>query len=155
MIDLSGVVEAGTIPDGTYAVIVEKAEVKDTATGGEMIKLQLKVKEGPATGRTIFDNFNIKNANAQAVQIGLSQLKAMMKAFGHANPNKLDSTKELVGLKGSVTVKTIDEGGSYGPQTKVRAYKPLAGQVDTNGAGVSTSNPVSSSTPTTNANPFS
>jgi hypothetical protein len=155
LLDLSGVTEQGTpIPDGTYSVIVEKAEVSPTKTGGEMIKVQYKIKEGPHSGRNIFDQFNIKNQNPQAVQIGLGQLKGMMKSFGHANVNKLESTKELVGLKGLVTVKNVDDGGQYGSQTKIRAYKPL---VPDNNAATSQQGEANSSSPANPApvaNPF-
>lgn len=152
LLDLSGVTEQGTpIPDGTYSVIVEKAEVSPTKTGGEMIKVQYKIKEGPHSGRNIFDQFNIKNQNPQAVQIGLGQLKGMMKSFGHANVNKLESTKELIGLKGLVTVKNVDDGGQYGSQTKIRAYKPLVAASD---ATVGSTSEATVPGPAAPANPF-
>jgi hypothetical protein len=125
MIDLSGVVEqGGPVPDGTYSVMVDKAEVSPTKTGGEMIKVQLKVLDGACRGRVIFDQFNIKNANPQAVQIGLGQIKGMMKAFGHPNVNRLESSQELVGLKGTVRTKVEDSPG-YASQARVKAYGAL------------------------------
>jgi Protein of unknown function (DUF669) len=152
-IDLSGVTEQGSpIPDGTYSVIIDKAELTPTKTGGEMIKVQFKVKEGPSTGRVIFEQFNIKNTSAQAVQIGLGQLKGMMKAFGHPNVNKLESTKELVGLKGLVAVQTKDDNSGYGPQTKVKAYKPHADAAQTTAAPAADG--ATQSPPAANANPF-
>jgi hypothetical protein len=126
-LNLEGVQENSPIPDGVYPVILNSAEVAPTKAGGSMIKVQLKIQEGaPHAGRVLFDQFNIENANPKAAQIGLGQLKTMMKAFGHKNPNMLKSSEELIGLKGIVAVKVVDDGGSYGPQTRVRAYKPLA-----------------------------
>lgn len=126
-LDLSNVSEQGTpVPDGAYNVVVEKAELADTRSGGKMIKVQLSVIDGPHANRKIFNQFNIDNANAQAVQIGLGQLKGMMKAFGHPNPNKLTSTQELVGLKGVARVK-VEEDPGYGPQARIKSYAALAG----------------------------
>lgn len=124
LLDLTGVEAQGaSVPDGTYAVVVDKAEVTPTKSGGEMIKVNLKVTDGPSAGRVIFDTFNIRNTNPQATQIGLSQLKGMMKAFGHKNPNRLETVLELIGLKGLVTTKTQEDAG-YAPQARVKAYKP-------------------------------
>lgn len=125
MFDLSNVVETGApIPNGTYPVVIEKAQLKDTKTGGEMISVQLKITGEVMPGRNIFDQFNVKNANPTATQIGLGQLKGMMKAFGHPNPNRLESVNELIGLKGTVTTKIEDSTG-YGEQVRIKAYKPL------------------------------
>ncbi|CAM6004914.1 unnamed protein product [Sphagnum balticum] len=135
-LDLSQAQENTPIPDGQYLVICNKAEVAPTKSGGTMIKVNLKIREGqPQAGRVVFDQFNIENANPQAVTIGLSQLKSMLKAFGHKNPNRLESTDEMVGLSGVIAVKTVDDGGSYGPQTKVRAYKSASVQGPANGVG--------------------
>lgn len=124
LLDLSGVEENNNVlPEGTYSVMVEKAELVPTKTGGEMIKIQYKVIEGKGTGRSVFAQYNIKNANPEAAQIGLGQLKTMMKAFGHPNPNKLETTQELVGLKGVVSVK-IEEDKGYGEQNRIKSYKP-------------------------------
>lgn len=126
-LDLQGVAAAGDpLAAGAYNVIVEKAEVAPTKTGGQMIKVQLKVLDGPSTGRMIFDQFNIQNSNPQAVQIGLGQLKGMMKAFGHPNPNMLQTTQELIGLKGTAVLK-IENDPQYGEQARVKGYKALAG----------------------------
>lgn len=128
-LDLSQAQEQGDpVPDGQYLVSVVKAEVVDTKAGGQMIKLQHKIAEGqPQQGRIVFDNFNIKNANPQATQIGLGQLKTMLKAFGHPNPNRLESTNELLGLKGLINVKVEADPG-YGPQSRVKRYSKTDGQ---------------------------
>lgn len=136
MLDLTNVIEnGGPIPNGTYSVIVEKAEITTTKSGGEMIKTQYKVTEGAGQGRVIFDMFNIKNANPQATQIGLSQLKGMLKAFGHKNPNRLESATEIVGLKGQVTTR-IEQSPGYDDQAKVKSYKPLVTGIASDGAPI-------------------
>lgn len=130
MLDLSSVTATGEpVPNGTYPVVVEKAQIADTKTGGQMIKIQLKITGDVQGGRNIFDQFNIQNANPQATQIGLGQLKGMMKAFGHPNPNRLESVTELQGLRGLVVTKIEDSPG-YGDQVRVKAYKPSVAQAD-------------------------
>lgn len=127
-LDLTNVTEnGGPVPAGNYAVVIDKAEVANTKAGnGQMIKVQMRLMDGqPHAGRVIFEQFNIKNPSAQAVQIGLGQLKGMMKAFGHPNPNTLNSTSELLGLKGRVTVK-VEEQQGFDPQTRVKAYQPIS-----------------------------
>lgn len=126
LIDLTNAVEQGSpLPNGTYPVIVDNAELSLTKSGtGQVIKVKLKVLEGPSAGRLIFDQFNIKNQNPQAVQIGLGQLKGFLRAFGHRNPNTLESTTELLGLKGLVNTKVQEDPG-YQPTARVTSYKPL------------------------------
>lgn len=134
LLDLTNVqATGGPVPAGNYNVVVEKAEVSPTKTGGEMIKVQLKILDGDQAGRNIFDQFNIKNANPQAVQIGLGQLKGMLKAFGFPNPNQLNSCADMIGLKGSVATK-IEESPGYDPQARVKGYKALAGAAPVAGA---------------------
>lgn len=137
-LDLTNITEnGGPVPTGTYAVVIDKAEVSHTKSGsGEMIKVQMKILDGqPHAGRVIFDQFNIKNQNPQAVQIGLGQLKGMLKAFGFPNPNKLSSSTELLGLKGQVSVK-VEEDQGYAPAARVKGYKPLSNAVQAPGAPI-------------------
>lgn len=135
-LDLTGAVEQkGTLPAAKYGCVVEKAEVVTTRSGGEMIKIQLKVTDiGSYFGRSIFDQFNFKNSNPQAVQIGLGQLKSFMRAAGHPNPNTLTTVTELQGLKVTVVTK-IENDPQYGEQTRVKGYstwaQPVANGVDT------------------------
>jgi len=155
-LDLSNAQENTPIPDGTYAAICNKAEVVPTKSGtGTLIKIQLKILEGqPQAGRVIFDIFNIENSNPQAVQIGLGQLRTFMKQWGHPNSNMLKTTEELLGLKGNVTVKNVDDGGAFGPQTKVRAYKPLAGAAVTDTGPMTTATKHTANGTAKAANPF-
>lgn len=143
-LDLSTAQEPNSVlPAGRYACIVEDAKVKTTKTGGEMISAQFKVLDGTFKGRVVFSNYNIKNANALAVQIGLGELRAMMRAGGHPNPNRLESTTELVGLKLTVVTK-VESDPQYGENTRVKGYAPF----------VATAADVATQAATPNANPF-
>lgn len=153
-LNLENVSEQGTpVPDGSYNVAVEKAEVKDTRTGGKLIAVQFSVLDGPHANRKVFTQYNMENANAQAVQIGLGQLKGMMKAFGHKNPNRLESTDELVGLKGVIRVK-VEEDPGYGPQARVKSYAPLAGSGPVTGAAAGANGAAPAQAASGGGNPF-
>jgi len=126
LVDLTNVVEQGGLPpDGAYNVNTVKAELVDTKSGGKMIKTQLKIIDGNHAGRIIFDSFNIENLNPLAVQIGRGQLKSFLKASHFMNPNSLESTEQLIGLKCIVKTK-IEDQGPYGEQIRIKSYSQLA-----------------------------
>lgn len=99
-LDLSGV-EASrkAIPEGTYAVVVNKAELTKSREGNNMIKMEFEVTEGPHKGAKLFENCSLQ---PQA----LFKLKSVMLALGMDIPNgsfDLD-TNDLVGLNCEVEV---------------------------------------------------
>jgi hypothetical protein len=92
-------------------VIVDTAETRATKAGGEMISLKLKTDKN----RVLFANFNTKNANPKAVEIGLGQLKAFLIASGRTNM-VIKDLMELCGLE----VTAIVKGG------EVKGFKAVA-----------------------------
>lgn len=99
-LDLSGVeVSRKAIPEGTYAVVVNKAELTKSREGNNMIKMEFEVTEGPHKGAKLFENCSLQ---PQA----LFKLKSVMLALGMDIPNgsfDLD-TNDLVGLNCEVEV---------------------------------------------------
>lgn len=99
-LDLSGVeVSRRAIPEGTYAVVVNKAELTKSREGNNMIKMEFEVTEGPHKGAKLFENCSLQ---PQA----LFKLKSVMLALGMNIPNgsfDLD-TNDLVGLNCEVEV---------------------------------------------------
>lgn len=63
------------IKEGKYKFTVTGVEHAPTQAGGEMLKLELTVANGEYTGRKVWHNFNVKNANPKAVEIAYQQLK--------------------------------------------------------------------------------
>jgi len=112
----------GVVPKGTYLVQVEKAELADTKSGGQMIKVQFNITGEQQNGRKLFEQYNIANANPQAVQIGLGQIKSLVVASG-ANLSKFTSPDQLVGLECLVNVKEYTD--DYGEKNSITAYKKL------------------------------
>jgi hypothetical protein len=126
VIDLTDVKESGPeiLPQGEYVVIVESAEVKSTKNGtGEYINAKLSVDGGHYHGKHIYHMFNIKNDSVQAVEIGLSQLKSLMKCAG-CKDFKLQTVKSLEGLKVVAVVKIKVD--AFGEKNIVSFFKPCS-----------------------------
>ena len=109
---------------GDYEVVIKTAELKSTKNGnGQYIKMRMDVEGGDFDGRVLFCNLNIKNASAQAEEIGRKQLRGLMNALGLAT---LSDTDQLLGGRLMVSVKIKDDP-EYGKQNEVKAFKAMAG----------------------------
>lgn len=110
------------IPKGEYTLQIENAEVKTTKAGtGEYINATMLVVGGEYDGRKLFTTYNIKNPNQVAVDIGMGQLKSMMKSAGRDN-FQLQTVGDLCGLtfKANVKIKIDNE---YGDKNEISSYK--------------------------------
>ena len=70
------------IPEGTYKAVIFESEMKQTKTGGEMLVLTWEIKEGPHTGRRIWDRLNVVNKNPKAENIAKADLAAICMSMG-------------------------------------------------------------------------
>lgn len=70
------------LPPGTYTAQIVKSDMVDTSTGGQMLKLELDILEGPSKGRKLWDNLNLVNRNPTAVEIAQRTLSAICHAIG-------------------------------------------------------------------------
>lgn len=108
------------IPEGDYVVIVKDSEVKDTKSGGEMLVLKLEVQDDENySGRFIWDNLNLVNANEKAVEIAQRQLAGIASACGI---EELEDSQELHGIPVIARIKITPEQDGYGPSNAVRKY---------------------------------
>lgn len=124
------------MPAGTYSVQVTESDLAETKDGsGAYIKVTLTVIEGEFAKRKLFHNFNIKNKNEQAVQIGLSEIKALILASG-ATTTKISSPEQLLGLECNVKIKIVKEDGYEDKNRIVSFKKPQEGSVATAGTEV-------------------
>lgn len=123
-LDLSNAKEStgfDPIPSGQYFVLVDEATVKSTKAGtGEFIAVKFRVLEGPSEGRFIFESYNIKNPNPQAVEIALGKLRGFMRLAG-AKELKLNSASDLLGMRCDAVVKIKEEVG-YGPKNVISHF---------------------------------
>lgn len=99
-VDLSGV-EASrkAIPEGTYEVVVNEANQKDSRDGNPMIAFEFEVTEGAHKGAKLYENCSLQ---PQA----LFKLKSVLMALGMDIPNKAFdlNLRDLVGLTCEVEV---------------------------------------------------
>jgi len=99
-VDLSTVSENSLLPAGDYAIHCVSIELKPTKDGqGQYIAAQFEVLSGEYAKRRIFQNFNIKNKNQQAVEIALRSIKQWVKACGGTGNEQL-TMRMLNGLQG-------------------------------------------------------
>ncbi len=132
MFDLDGVKEVKTdfepLPDGDYLCQVEAAESKRTKKlDGTYVKVTFSVLEGDYENRKIWHNFNTTNPNPQAVDIGLSQLKAFFVAAGVTDGLQFEDESEIAtqleGQSCLCTVRTKTREG-YSPTNEITKFKP-------------------------------
>ena len=113
------------IPAGEYILQVTSAELKQTKSGtGLMVNVCFDIIGPEYQGRKIFQNFNIRNDNTVAENIGKQQLKALTVAAGITAD--LRDTDQLLGatVKASVVVKPAKDG--YEASNNIKSYKPTS-----------------------------
>lgn len=86
-------VEATSSPEplatGWYRAVVSESEEKPTSnnatTGNSLIAVKFTLIDPAFKQRPVFKNFNFKNTNQQAQDIGWGEMKALSEALGFAN----------------------------------------------------------------------
>lgn len=112
------------IPAGWYTASIKSAELRQTKSGtGQYIAVRYDIQGQSHSGRVIFGNINIKNANPKAEEIGRQQLGEVMRAIGL---DKVRDTDQLIG--GTLQIKVdISHQEGYEPRNEVRAYRAVSG----------------------------
>jgi len=128
MTDERGGGDFSPLPNGDYLVQVIEAEMKDTSTGGEMLRLTLEVLDGPRPGARVWENLNVVNKNPDTEKYARRDLATIMSAIGQGPTNDLTT---LHGRPFTVTLKTNPgrsyNGKEYGPSNGVKRYHGKAG----------------------------
>ena len=99
-VDLSGVESSRkTIPEGTYTLIVNAANQKNSSNNNPMIVFEFEVADGPYKGVPLYENCSLQ---PQA----LFKLKSVLEALGFEIPNKAFdlNLRDLIGLTCEVEV---------------------------------------------------
>lgn len=109
------------MPAAEYDAIITASEVAPTKSGaGKMLKLELQILNGQFQNRKVWDNLNIWNPNAQAVQIAKGTLSAICRAVNVLTPN---DSAELHNKPLRIKLG-IEKSPEYGDKNVVKAYKP-------------------------------
>lgn len=109
------------LPSGWYTAIITEAALKPTKSGtGEYIKVRYDITGPSCQGRCVFGNFNIKNPNPKAEEIGRQQLGDLMRALGLS---AVHDTDQLINGHLSIKVDIRPASGEYGAQNEVKGWK--------------------------------
>lgn len=114
------------LPAGEYIAAIVDSEMKSTQSGtGEYLKLTWEVMDGKYKGRKLFENLNLQNPNAQAVEIARGTFAAIRRATGVVEPKdsvELHNIPVLI----RVGVKKREDTGEL--QNRITSYKPKSAQ---------------------------
>jgi len=116
------------MPAGDYNVQIIESEVVPTKTGGEMLKLTLEVLDGQYANRKIWDNLNIRNANATAQGIAHRTLADICAACGIGPIQDSDDLhfKPIVATLKIEPERTVGDK-TYDARNGVKRYKARSG----------------------------
>lgn len=125
--DLSAVqaVNNEVLPPGTYSARVCGIEIKDSKSGGKYVQVEFAITTQGSLNRRVWDNFNIKNDNKKAVEIGMSKLKSLALAAGFtpAQLAKFDPT--MLAAKEVMITTKVKSDEQYGDKAEVKNYAAL------------------------------
>lgn len=123
-----------TVPAGWYNVAMDESAMKPTKDGaGAYLECRFDVLDGQYKGRKLFARYNVKNANAQAVEIAYKQLSAVAHAVGVLH---VQDSEQLHGIPLKVKVKIRkDRSGEYEDQNDIVSAKNINEKVEVVGAG--------------------
>ena len=106
----------GALPAGSYNVMIDKVEGKDTAAGGKAISLQLRVFGDKYNNAVIFDQVNVAHpTSAQTVEIGKGRIAKLVELLGTAEADN------WIGKGVTVYAKVVKQEG-YEDRNGVSAY---------------------------------
>ena len=131
-LDLSDVdADSGPASDrigvGTHEVTVTDASI-DQCKNPKHYRLRVNFHDKDQN--TILKDFNMVNASDRAVKIGREQLKALLEASKHPNPDKPDDVSSLKGLKLQIKVdlgKARDDGSKW---PEIKSFSPIGGEIN-------------------------
>lgn len=140
------------LPAGWYNSVIEKAELRDSKSGGQYLNFTYNITGPTMDGRKVFAMVNISCPTSQkAEEIGLGQLRLIASACGLA---AVSDTDQFSNKQVQIKVGIQKGNGTYEDRNDVKAWKsmnasPLPGAATT-ASTTSTQSPVSSQSPAGN-----
>ena len=111
------------LPAGEYQAIVTAAELKNTKNStGQYIQVTYEIAGPTHIGRLVWQNFNIRNANPKAAEIGRQQLGSLLKASGL---NTIEDTDQLMSGRMVSLKLAVRKSEEWGDSNDVKAIKGL------------------------------
>lgn len=130
-------VEAATgvrpiIPTGWQRMLVLESEEKPTAnhadTGNLLIGIKVQIIDGPYANQVVYKNFNLKNDNQQAQDIGWGEMKALNDALGlvEVEDTNMWHNKPFLGhIKLVPARKDPKTGVEYDAKNEINGFKDI------------------------------
>ncbi len=151
----------GQLSPGTYKVIVESSEYKQTKSGtGHYMAVTFACQDPHVSGRKVWENFNLQNASVQAQKIGQGQFKRFCAAIGITGALKSpdDFNRQAQGKLLWLELTTYKDDRDQ-TRTKVMKYiskqEAQGLQTGQNGTAPAPQRPATSGSPTLDEIPFS
>jgi hypothetical protein len=119
------VAASNTVPKGSYKVVCESFEEKQSQSGNDRLILSFRIIEGEQKGRVLYEGYNMTGSE-KAVQISRGQLKALVASSGRADFN-LAGLHEFVGMTVQASVKIQESKDGYPERNVITAFKPVLG----------------------------
>ncbi len=124
--DLSNVQTPNSIlPAGQYMAVITGIETKASKTGGEYVQVEFTTSSQGFEGRKIWDNFNTKNDNAKAVEIGLGKLKQLALAIGFSQESLKNFEVTQLANKEVAFKSKIKNDPNYGEKAEIASYMEI------------------------------
>jgi hypothetical protein len=112
------------LPPGEYTVMVTDSAIKTTQAGtGRYISLEFDVQAPDAfRGRKLWDNMNIENPSAEAVEIAKRQLAQLVQSCG------LQEIQDTTQLHHIPVVAIVKVDRKDATRNQIKGYKAAGGQ---------------------------
>ena len=108
------------LPAWFRCAIISAQEKTAKVGSGRYLDVGFKMAEGPCAGAAFWQGFTTSNSSAQAVRIGIEQMKALMYATGLPKGADSDALKGKECLVRCV----IEESKGYAPKVKGNVWRP-------------------------------
>lgn len=115
----------GVIPAGDYTAMITGSELVSNKAGtGSFLKLELTLADGKFAGRKLFENLNLDNPSAQAVEIARGTLKKIAIACGKVS-GLVNESEELHDIPMIVNVGIEKRKDTGEDSNRIKGYRSL------------------------------
>lgn len=115
------------IPAGWYNAAIDESEMKPTKGGdGAYLTMRFNILDGQFANRKVFTLLNVKNNNAQAVEIAYKDLSAICHAVGVM---QVQDSQQLHGKPLKIRVSVSPATAEYEARNNIKAFKNINEQV--------------------------
>lgn len=133
---------SGVMEEHECTAQITASDCKATSRGdGEYIATTWTILDGPHKGRTLFANYNIRNPNAMAQQIGNAEFAAVRKALFGTKDKVVNDTNELHDLPCKIKVGCRKRKDNDEMENHIKKYTSLRDVVVTNSAASTAGKP--------------